>query len=125
MDQGRKMTNSIFLQRLEGFVLLLAAVSTFARLGQSWWLFIILLLAPDLFMLGYLAGPRVGAAVYNFGHLLLWPLLLIGVGVLAVNPLLTALGAIWLAHIGMDRALGYGFKLTTGFRDTHLGKIGS
>lgn len=66
------MTNPILLQRLEGLVLLLAALTLYAQLEQSWWLFLILLLAPDLFMLGYLAGPRAGAALYNFGHLLLW-----------------------------------------------------
>jgi hypothetical protein len=118
------MTNSILLQRLEGLVLLLAALARYAQLEQSWWLFLILLLAPDLFMLGYLAGPKVGAALYNVGHLLVWPVLLIGIGVLVVNPVLTGLGAIWLAHLGMDRVLGYGFKLPTGFKDTHLGRIG-
>jgi hypothetical protein len=119
------MTNPILLQRFEALVLLLAALALYTRLGQSWWLFVILLLAPDLFMLGYLAGPRVGAALYNFGHLLVWPALLVGIGVLTANPVLTGLGAIWLAHLGLDRVLGYGFKLPTGFKDTHLGKIGS
>jgi lysylphosphatidylglycerol synthetase-like protein (DUF2156 family) len=118
------MTNPILLQRLNAFVLLLAALGLYARLGQSWWLFLILLLTPDLFMLGYLAGPRVGAAVYNFGHLLVWPALLIGLGVLVANPLLTGLGAIWLAHLGMDGVAGYGFKLPTGFKDTHLRRAG-
>ena len=118
------MTNPALLQRLEGFVLLLAAVSSYARLGQSWWSFVALLLVPDVFMLGYLAGPRAGGAIYNFGHLLLWPFLLAGIGVLMANSLLIAVGAIWLAHIGMDRAVGYGFKLSSGFKDTHLGRIG-
>jgi Domain of unknown function (DUF4260) len=118
------VTNLILLERSEALVLLLAALALYARSGQCWWLFLILLLAPDQFMLGYLAGPRVGAALYNFGHLLVWPALLVGLGVLAANPLLTGLGAIWLAHLGMDRLLGYGFKLPTGFQDTHLGKIG-
>ena len=34
------------------------------------------------------------------------------------------MAAIWTAHIAMDRALGYGLKLPTGFTDTHLGRIG-
>jgi predicted RND superfamily exporter protein len=118
------MTNPILLQRLEGLVLLLAALALYAQLGQSWWLFLILLLVPDLFMLGYMAGSKVGAALYNVGHSLLWPVLLIGVGILVANPVLTGLGAIWLAHLGLDRVLGYGFKLPTGFKDTHLGRIG-
>jgi lysylphosphatidylglycerol synthetase-like protein (DUF2156 family) len=123
-DTEALMTNPILLQRLEGLVLLLAALVLYAQLGQSWWLFLILLLAPDLFMLGYLAGSKVGAKTYNVGHLLLWPVLLIGIGFLVANSLLMGLGAIWLAHLGLDRVLGYGFKLPTGFRDTHLGQIG-
>jgi Domain of unknown function (DUF4260) len=118
------LTNPILLQRLEALVLLLAALGFYVQLEQSWWLFFILLLAPDLFMLGYVAGPKVGAATYNLGHLLVWPVLLLGSGVLLGNPLLMGLGAIWLAHLGLDRVLGYGFKLPTGFKDTHLGRIG-
>jgi lysylphosphatidylglycerol synthetase-like protein (DUF2156 family) len=118
------MTKPILLQRLEGLVLLLAALGFYTQLEQSWWLFLILLLVPDLFMLGYVAGPKVGAAIYNVGHLLVWPVLLIGIGVLVANALLMGLGVIWLAHLGMDRVLGYGFKLSTGFKDTHLGRIG-
>jgi hypothetical protein len=123
-DTENPMTNPILLQRLEGLVLLLAALGFYAWSGQSWWPFVILLLVPDLFMLGYLAGSKVGAAIYNFGHLLVWPVLLIGIGVLLENSFLLGLGVIWLAHLGMDRVLGYGFKLPTGFKDTHLGRIG-
>lgn len=123
-DTEIPMTNPILLQRLEGLVLLLAALGFYVWLEQSWWLFLILLLAPDLFMLGYLAGPKVGAKTYNVGHLLVWPVLLIGIGFLVGNSLLMGLGAIWLAHLGLDRMLGYGFKLPTGFKDTHLGRIG-
>jgi hypothetical protein len=123
-DTESPMTNPILLQRLEGLTLLLAALGFYAWLGQSWWLFLILLLVPDLSMLGYVAGPKVGAATYNIGHLLVWPVLLIGIGVLLGTPLLLGLGTIWLAHLGMDRVLGYGFKLPTGFKDTHLGRIG-
>ena len=35
-----------------------------------------------------------------------------------------AAALIWIAHIGLDRALGYGLKYATGFGDTHLGHIG-
>ncbi|MCS4316879.1 hypothetical protein M2407_001178 [Serratia sp. BIGb0234] len=31
---------------------------------------------------------------------------------------------IWGAHIGFDRALGYGLKYASGFADTHLGGLG-
>lgn len=31
---------------------------------------------------------------------------------------------IWIAHIGFDRTLGYGLKYDSGFKFTHLGRIG-
>jgi hypothetical protein len=39
-------------------------------------------------------------------------------------PLAGPLALIWLAHIGIDRALGYGLKYASGFGFTHLGRIG-
>lgn len=82
------------------------------------------LLLPDLSMAGYLAGPRVGALTYNAVHNWTLAAVLLGLGAwLQAAPLLLA-GAVLLAHVGMDRALGYGLKLPTGFRDTHLGRIG-
>jgi hypothetical protein len=35
-----------------------------------------------------------------------------------------SLATIWIAHIGFDRALGYGLKYGSGFTHTHLGRIG-
>ncbi len=37
--------------------------------------------------------------------------------------LLLALSITWVAHIGMDRTLGYGLKYQTNFKDTHLQKV--
>ncbi|KKB35215.1 hypothetical protein QY97_01956 [Bacillus thermotolerans] len=34
-----------------------------------------------------------------------------------------AVGLIWSAHIGMDRAIGYGLKYSTHFKDTHLNRV--
>ena len=84
----------------------------------------LLILAPDLAMLGYLAGPAVGAIVYNALHILVWPLVLFCVGLYADNALSMQVAAIWIAHIAMDRVFGYGLKLPSGFADTHLGRIG-
>jgi hypothetical protein len=80
-------------------------------------------LAPDLAMLGYLAGPRVGALTYNLAHTELWPIGLAVVGVVADVDLLVQLALIWLVHIGADRVLGYGLKYPTGFKDTHLQRV--
>jgi hypothetical protein len=112
------------LLRLEWAAVLAGAIAGYLFLGGSWQLFVLLLLAPDLAMLGYLAGPAVGAAVYNTFHVLVWPVILFFAGLYAGLPILMQIAAIWTAHIAMDRALGYGLKLPTGFTDTHLGKIG-
>ena len=40
------------------------------------------------------------------------------------HRLAAAAGLVWLAHIGMDRLLGYGLKYDDHFQHTHLGLIG-
>lgn len=114
--------------RLEGAFLLLAMALAFHWLttlpgGPSWVLFGVLLLAPDISMLGYLAGPRLGAVVYNAAHTTLVPILLGLAGSISGVQILTALAVIWGAHIGLDRALGYGLKYPGAFRNTHLGRL--
>ena len=125
--EGMTVTSSkqtIILERLEGLALLVASVTIFAVSAPNWILFALLLLAPDLAMLGYLPGPRIGAISYNLAHLKILPLALGVIGLLTGNTLEIQLALIWFAHIGMDRAIGYGLKLETGFADTTLGKIG-
>ncbi len=112
------------LLRIEGTALFAASMVAYALLGQGWLLFAVLILVPDISMLGYLAGPRVGAYFYNAAHVTAVPLLLVVVAYLTKMPFAIAIGLIWLAHIGMDRALGYGLKFASDFRDTHLGRIG-
>ena len=75
-------------------------------------------------MLGYLGGPRLGAFCYNLVHTLIAPAVLALAAWLLAAPLLTQLALILLAHIAADRALGYGLKHASGFKDTHLGRIG-
>lgn len=110
--------------RLEWAVVAVAAIVFYASAGTSWWLFALLILAPDLSMFGYLAGPRLGAIAYNALHILIVPVLLLLAGRLSGNAATIAVALIWIAHIAIDRALGYGLKLSTGFQDTHLGRIG-
>jgi hypothetical protein len=117
----------ITVQKLEGVVLLGLAALVYSRLGGSWWWFFGLLLVPDVAMLGYLAGPRVGAVVYNLVHTLVGPAVLAAVelvsGQLGGESLgLYPVAVIWVAHIAMDRALGYGLKLPSGFGHTHLSR---
>jgi hypothetical protein len=108
--------------RLEGLAVLILAVLLYQRGGHSWLLFAVLFLAPDLSFTGYLAGPRVGAFVYNLAHSYVGPAVAAAVAIGTGRPPVVAL--LWAAHIGFDRVLGYGLKYPSGFADTHLGRIG-
>ncbi|MGH2545350.1 MAG: DUF4260 domain-containing protein [Actinomycetota bacterium] len=88
------------------------------------WFFVVLLLAPDVGMLGYLAGPTLGAITYNALHTTVGPAALAVIGILTASPGATSVALVWFAHIGLDRMLGYGLKHPSGFRETHLGRIG-
>ena len=110
--------------RLEAVALFVAGVLAYLQLnGHALWL-LPLLLAPDLSMVGYVGGPRVGAVTYNLAHNLATALLVLAIGWFAAIAPMALAGAILVAHVGMDRSLGYGLKLPTDFRDTHLGRIG-
>jgi hypothetical protein len=111
------------LVRVEGAAVAAVTLVLYFHAGHPWWLLVVLVLAPDLSMLGYTAGVRVGAASYNVAHTYTLPLVLGVFGVLADTDLAVELALIWGAHIGVDRALGYGLKYPTGFKDTHLQRI--
>jgi hypothetical protein len=81
-------------------------------------------LVVDLSMVGYLAGPLPGSITYNAAHNLVLPLALLGLGWWTDTGWMVLGTAVFLTHIGLDRTLGYGLKLPTDFRDTHLGRIG-
>jgi Domain of unknown function (DUF4260) len=110
--------------RVEGAAVFATAAALYLHAGFSWPLFPLLFLAPDFAMLGYLIGARVGAAAYNVAHTYALALPLAVAGFFAGQPAVLAVALIWIAHIGLDRALGYGLKYPTGFGDTHLGRMG-
>ena len=109
---------------LEELFLVLLAIFLFRNLGYDWWWFAIFFLAPDLSMVGYLAGSRVGAMTYNFVHHKALAISVYVGGVLLANPLLQFVGLILLAHSSFDRIFGYGLKYSDAFQHTHLGMIG-
>lgn len=109
--------------QLEGATIGAACILAFAQLGGSWLFFALLILAPDLFMLGYLVGKRVGAVCYNIAHSYLTPLALAGLSLLGEGQIGVEVALIWGAHIGLDRAIGYGLKYATDFKDTHLNRV--
>lgn len=113
------------LLRLEGLCVLLASLLAYHSFTSSGWgLFALCFLVPDLSLFGYAAGPRLGAVFYNCAHTYAGALPCLAAGVFFDVPGLVAAGLIWTAHIGFDRALGYGLKYGQGFRLTHLGLIG-
>ncbi len=108
--------------RIEGLAALAAACVAYSKLGGSWGWFAALFLVPDLAMLGYLIGPRVGATSYNTGHSTIGGLALAAMGVVLGSHAMLLGASIWIAHIGFDRMLGYGLKYASAFGDTHLGQ---
>lgn len=112
------------LLRLEGLIVVILSLYFFNELQESWWLFAILFLAPDLSFLGYVAGEDFGSVLYNIAHTYLLPSGLALLGLMLHQPLLYSIALVWTAHIGADRLVGYGLKYSTGFSDTHLGRIG-
>ena len=118
------MDRTLPILRAEGLALGIAATGFYASTDASWWLFAGLVFVPDAAMAGYVLGPRLGAAIYNTAHSTVPAFVLLAMGWLMESPLAVAAALVWLAHIGFDRALGYGLKLPEGFRHTHLGPVG-
>jgi hypothetical protein len=112
------------LLRLEGVVVLVSALVVYQALDASWTMFALLLLVPDIGLVGYVGGPRVGAIAYNAVHTYVGAGLLAMVALAGTRPGLWPICLIWMAHIGMDRALGLGLKFGAAFKFTHLGTVG-
>ncbi len=108
---------------MEGLAVVVLTAVLYARTGASWWLFAALWLAPDLSMLGYLAGSCWGARTYNAIHTYVTPATLAVLALVLHQRGLLPFALIWINHIGLDRMLGYGLKYPAGFGSTHLGRI--
>lgn len=116
--------NTTKILRLEGFFTFILMCGLYQHYALDWTLFFYLFLFPDLSFLGYLSSPRHGAITYNLAHTYSMPLILCGLGVGFNELIVLSISLIWMAHIGFDRALGYGLKSTANFHTTHLGTIG-
>ena len=117
-----KLSEPRILLHIEGLIALLAACVAYHEFGASWGKFAALFLVPDISMLGYLLGKKIGAHAYNSVHTYCAPFLLWAFGYFANHRALLPLCVIWIAHIGFDRLLGYGLKYATDFKDTHLSR---
>ena len=112
------------LIKLEELVLFILGIVFFAQLHFAWWWFLVLILLPDIGMLGYLINEKSGAIIYNVFHHRGLAVLICFFGHLQGIPMLELAGIILFAHIAMDRIFGYGLKYYKGFVYTHLGVIG-
>lgn len=113
------------LLQVEGAAIFGSTIWAYSRLGQSWWTFAALLFLPDLGMVGYLSNTKLGSIIYNSVHTETPPILLLCVSLAQNNKRGLGLGLAWLAHVGMDRMLGYGLKYAGSFKHTHLGVMGA
>lgn len=120
------MKDVIVWQRVEGGLVFVAALALYTQVEPvlPWWGALLVFFAPDLSFFAYGAGARFGSWIYNLVHVYALGVGLMALGGLLGLPLLAALGALWLAHSGFDRMLGYGLKAQTSFKDTHLGRLG-
>lgn len=90
----------------------------------AWYWLIILFFVFDISAVGYFFNPKVGAALYNIGHSIIGPGLLAIIYIGTTNQVILFITLVWLFHIFVDRALGYGLKHSTSFGHTHLGPVG-
>ncbi len=110
--------------RIEEFAIFAFCAYALTRFNAAWWWYPLLLIGPDISMIGYLLGNKIGAASYNLFHHKGIAIVIFIAGLMSTNEILQLIGITLFGHSAMDRALGYGLKLNEGFKYTHLGTIG-
>ncbi len=110
--------------KLEEAAMFGASIYAFSFLPYAWWWYPVMILAPDVSIAGYAAGPRVGAVIYNLFHHKGIALAIWAAGIVTENHVLAFAGIILFGHSSMDRLSGYGLKYPDDFKNTHLGRIG-
>ncbi len=115
------MKTTLKIEELAQFIL---GIFLFLQLDYAWWWFLVLLLTPDLGMMGYLINPKIGAFIYNFFHNKAIAIFIGLCGFYFDNSLLILIGVILFSHAAFDRIFGYGLKYSDSFKNTHLGEIG-
>jgi len=112
------------LIKTEEAALFVLGVVFFIHLDIAWWWFLVLLLVPDVGMLGYIINTKVGAVTYNIFHHRGIAVILMLLGYYFNNFGMLLAGVMMFSHIAFDRMLGYGLKYPESFKNTHLGTIG-
>ncbi|UOB19081.1 DUF4260 domain-containing protein [Abyssalbus ytuae] len=116
------MKNSLKIEELGMFCL---GIYLFSQLDFAWWWFPVLILVPDIGMIGYLFNSKVGAVTYNIFHHKGIATLVYFLGIFTHNEIITLAGVILFSHSSFDRLFGYGLKFSDSFKNTHLGTIGN
>ncbi|WP_420576538.1 DUF4260 domain-containing protein [Ekhidna sp.] len=111
------------LLKVEELAMFLLSIYLFSLLDYAWWVFLLLILAPDIGMLGYLINTKVGALTYNIFHHKGIAILLLVFGWAAISEEIMLAGIILFGHSSMDRIFGYGLKFNDNFKHTHLGNL--
>jgi hypothetical protein len=120
---GKSMSLPSVLLRLEGAAGFIGSLALYFNFGGDILPLVLLILAPDLSALGYLVNKRIGALTYNIVHTYVLPGALLALGLATNSPVVSQIASIWLAHISMDRMVGYGLKYPSDFKDTHLQRV--
>jgi hypothetical protein len=110
--------------KLEELGLFLFGIYLFNTLDYAWWWFLVLILAPDFSMIGYVINNKTGALIYNIFHHRGIAIVIYFLGIYLSSSMLQLIGIILFTHSSMDRMFGYGLKYESGFKFTHLGEIG-
>ena len=110
--------------RLEEFAMFTICIYALYLLKAEWWCYLLMLIAPDISMIGYAAGNKIGAVAYNLVHHKGIAVAVFATGLAINNEWVQITGIILFGHSSMDRFFGYGLKLEQGFKYTHLGMIG-
>ena len=112
------MKNILKLEEAAMFVLSLYALNL---LHVNWWVYLLILIAPDISFIGYAAGNKVGAVCYNLFHHKAIAIAIFLAGFILKEAWPEIVGIVLFGHSSMDRMFGYGLKLNEGFKYTHLG----
>ena len=115
------MKTTLKLEELAQFLL---GIVLFSQLDFPWWVFLALILLPDIGMFGYLINTKIGSIAYNLFHNKAIAIAIILLGMFFLGEMYTLVGVILFSHAAMDRIFGYGLKYPDSFKNTHLGRIG-
>jgi hypothetical protein len=110
--------------KLEELAMFCASVYLLSQFNLPWWIYIALALGPDIGMIGYAGGNKIGAFCYNLVHHKAVAIAVYFIGMYLQSDIAMITGIILFGHSSMDRMFGYGLKLNGGFKFTHLGMIG-